>query len=222
MPLPVYDTQDAVPQDQREDYAEHDGKWHHKVEIEVAVEKKKRATLLNEKRESDRKAAEAEQKLADAERAAEAARKGISAEELQKIRDAEALARRPIETERDTLKAENRKLKLTDRVQALYLDPKVGNGMQDRLEDAMEALAKRTDLDDKGGIVFKDKDGNVTTDDAAAFFAKHKKEKPWFYAGSGASGSSASGSNGAGGGTRTDEPAAETTDRHRNTVAGAL
>lgn len=88
----------------------------------------------------------------------------------------------------------------------------------------MKALAERTDLGDKDGIVFKDKEGNVTTDDAAAFFAKHKKEKPWFYAGSGASGSGGSGGSGNGtSNTTTDTPPApERVAEHRSAVASAL
>lgn len=220
MPLPLYDTADAVPQDQREDYAEHEGKWRHKVEIDLVVEKKKRATLLAEKREEERLRREAEQKVADAERAKDAVAKGISEEELQKIRDAEAQARKPLTEKIAALEATNRKLSLTDKVQALYL---ANGGMQDRLEDAMLALDARTDLGDAGGLVFKDKEGNVTADDAAAFFAKHKKEKPWFYAGSGASGSGASGSGGAGGGTTqvTTTPAT-VIERKRAEVGGAF
>jgi hypothetical protein len=60
MPLKVYDTEDAIPQDEREDYAEDGGKWRHKVEIEAAAEKRKRAQLLTEKKEAERLRAEAE------------------------------------------------------------------------------------------------------------------------------------------------------------------
>jgi hypothetical protein len=68
MPLKVYDTEDAIPQDEREDYAEDGGKWRHKVEIEAATEKRKRAQLLTEKRDADQKRKDAEDKLAEAER----------------------------------------------------------------------------------------------------------------------------------------------------------
>lgn len=221
MPLPIYDTQDAVPEDQREDYAEHEAKWHPKAVIELAEERKKRAIVLNEKREEKRLREEAEKKLADADRSAEARAKGISEEELQKIRDAEAKARKPIEEERDRLAAENRKLKLTDRVQALYL----GNeGMADRVEDAMDQLAKRTDLGDAGGIVFKDKDGNITTDSPETFFKNFRAEKSWLFKGSGASGSGATGSNGSGGGAPplTAEAAAQRFNEQRAAMPNPL
>jgi hypothetical protein len=221
MPLPTFKTAEEIPESFRPEYVEVDGQWVPKAETELATEKRKRAELLTEKREADRLRKEAEEKVAAAERAAEARAKGISEEELQKIRDAEALARKPIEEEREALKAENRKLKLTDKVQALYL---ANGGMQDRLEDAMKALAERTDLGDKDGIVFKDKTGTVTTDDAATFFEKHKLEKPWFYAGSGASGSGASGSNGSGGGSNDGQRAPNDAQlaQKRSAVAGAF
>lgn len=220
MPLPIYDTQDAIPEDSRDDYVEHEGKWHPKVVVELAAEKQKKATLLNEKKEEERKRKEAEQKLADAQRATEAKEKGISEDELQKIRDREAEARKPIEEERDRLAAENRKLKLTDKVQALYL---ANGGMGDRVEDAMLALEKRTDLGDAGGLVFKDKDGNITADDAEKFFKKFAEEKPWLFEGSGASGSGAGG-NGGGGGRTTPKTTTtqERNDAHRARVAGAF
>jgi flagellar biosynthesis GTPase FlhF len=220
MPLKVYDAEDAIPQDEREDYAEDGGKWRHKVEIEAAAEKRKRAQLLTEKREAERLRKEAEDKLADAERVAEAARKGISETELQKMRDEEAKARKPIEDERDALKAENRKLKLTDRVKALALTAGI---MPDRIGQAMKILDGRTDLGDKDGIVVKDEDGNVTTETIEDFLGKtFKKESPWFYAGSGASGSGASGSNGSGGGTTTDATQAQVLERKRAAMPGAL
>jgi hypothetical protein len=223
MPLPVYDTEDAVPQDQREDFAEHEGKWRHKVEIEAAGERKKRLQLLTEKKDADEKRKDAEAKLAEAERVAAARAAGVSETELQKIRDAEAAARKPIEDENATLKADLRKLKLTDKVQALYLDPKIGGGMPDRIEDAMDQLAKRTDLGDKDGIVFKDKDGSVTTDDAVTFFRKFKLEKPWLFASAGGSGSGAPSGGGRGSDTTTTErPTAERTEQHRSAVASAL
>lgn len=221
MPLPTFKTADEIPESFRPEYIEVDGQWVPKAETELATEKRKRAELLTEKKESDRLRKEAEQKVADADRAAAARAAGVSEEELQKIRDAEALARKPIEDELASTKADLRKLRLHDKVQALYLDPKVGGGMQDRLEDAMKALAERTDLGDKDGIVFKDKDGNVTTDDAATFFAKHKKEKPWFYAGAGGSGSGAGGQGGREEPPH-EKPPAERVDTHRTAAASAL
>jgi hypothetical protein len=201
MPLKVYDTEDAIPQDEREDYAEDGGKWRHKVEIEAAAEKRKRAQLLTEKRKRSGCARKQETRLAEAERAPRR-RGGRQRDGSRRSADAEAAARKPIEDENATLKAENRKLKLTDRVQGAL--PRQRAGCRTGSEQAMKASTERTDLGDKDGIVLKDEDGNVTTDDDRGLSSRrHKKEKPWFYAGSGASGSGASGSNGTGGGTDT-------------------
>ncbi len=220
MPLPVYETLDAVPQDQREDYAEQDGKWRPKLELDLAAEKRKRAELLNEKKEEKRLRDAAEAKLAEAERTAEARARGISEDELKKIADAEQAARKPIEDERDSLRAENRKLKLTDRVQLLALNHGV---MPDRIEDAMLALERRTDLGDADGIVVKDKAGNPTTETIDAFLEKtFKTEKPWLYTGTGASGSGATGSSGSGGGSQNITTQAQALERKRAAMPGAL
>lgn len=170
--------------------------------------------------EAEKKQREAEERAATLAREKEALSKGVTEAQLEEIRQKEALARKPIEEERDRAIAENRKLKLTDRVRALYLDPKVGGGMVDRVEDAMDQLEKRTQLGDKDGIVFKDKDGKVTADDAAAFFKAFKTEKPWLFAGPGGSGAGGGTSNG------TEEPSTEKTQARtaelRSMVAGAL
>lgn len=199
MPLKLYDTREAVPETSRATALEtKDGKFAI-VEEDEALRDSGRAALQAERERAD--AAEkarkiAEKKAADLEREKDARAKGISDEELQKIRDAEAAARKPIEEERDRLANENRKLKLTDRVQALALKYGV---MADRIEDAMLNLDRRTDLTDTGGIVVKDKTGALTTETIDDFLkTTFKKERPWLYAGSGASGSGAEGSNSAG------------------------
>src|SRR4051812_15285564 len=146
MPLKLYDTQDAVPEAQRANAIEtKDGKFAVVEEDPQLADAGKRALDAERKRARDaeeaRKAAEKERD--DLKRTADAKAKGISEEELQKIRDAEAAARKPIEDERDRLAAENLKLKRDDKVQKLYLD---NGGMSDRVEDAMDQLLKRTEL----------------------------------------------------------------------------
>lgn len=195
MPLKLYDTKDAVPEAQREAAIEtKDGKFAVSDDDPALGEAGKRA--LEQEREARRKADDArkaaERERDELKRTAEAKAAGISEAELTKIREAEAAARKPIEEERDRVLAENRKLKLTDRVQALALKNGV---MQDRIKQAMKILDERTDLTDAGGIVVKDEDGKVTTETIDDFLAKtFKKEAPWFYRGTGASGSGASGS----------------------------
>lgn len=197
MPLPTYDKQEDVPEAQRDDYAEHEGKWRPKVEIDLAVERKKRQQLLDEKKESDRLRKEAEKERDDLKRTAEAKEKGISEEELQKIRDDEAKARKPLEDENAALKAENDKLKRVDKVRSEALRLGI---MTDRIEDAMTLLDPRTVLTKEGTIAVKDKSGNITTETLEEFLGKtFKTEKPWLYKGPESSGSGAEGSQGGGG-----------------------
>jgi hypothetical protein len=175
MPLPVYDTQDLVPADQRDDYVEHEGKWHPKVVVDLETERQKRTALLDEKKKEKERREAAERERDELKRTKEAADSGVTEAALKKIRDDEAAARKPIEDENKILRDENRKLKLTDRVRALYLSDKVG-GMADRADDAMDLLFKkdheRVDLGDADGLMFKDEKGQVTADDAETFFSR--------------------------------------------------
>lgn len=206
MPFPVYDSQDAIPEPFRAEYEERDGKWHAKVPdvsgAQSALEKERQKARDEEKA---RKAAEKERD--ELKRARDAQEKGITEEQLQKLRDEEAKARKPIEEERDRLAAENRKLKLTDRARALALKSGV---MPDRIDKAMKDLEGRLDLAEGGEtIVVKDAKGVITTESIEDFLTKtYKAEAPFFYAGSGASGSGSDGSSGGSGGTGYDPVAA--------------
>lgn len=197
MPLPVFDTQDAVPEAFRPEYEEREGKWHPKVpdvtKLNSALESERTARAEAEKAQK-----KAEKEAAELKRSAEARSKGITEEELQKIRDAEAAARKPIEDELASTKAENRKLKLTDRVKAKALESGV---MPDRIEKAMRDLNSRVDLTEDGNsIVVKDASGKVTAETIDDFLSKtYKTEAPFFYAGSGSSGSGSEGSQGGAG-----------------------
>lgn len=211
MPIKLYDTQDAIPEAQRSAAIEtKDGKWAAEEATDPTLGAAGTAAL--EKERTARKEAELARKTAEKERddlkrSAEAKAKGISEEELQKIKDAEALARKPIEDENAKLKAENRKLKLTDRVQALALKHGV---MPDRIEDAMTLLDGRADLTDADSIVVKDKAGAVTTEAIDAFLSQtFKKEKPYLYSGTGSSGGGSAGSEGGGGDTGAYDPVKE-------------
>jgi hypothetical protein len=166
---------------------------------------------------AEKAAKDAKHALDELKRTADARAQGVSEEALQKIRDAEALARKPIEDERDSLRVETRKLRLTDKVRALYL---ANGGMPDRVDDAMDQLDKRTDLGDEGGIVYKGKDGKLTADNTEAFFTKFKVEKPWLFSGAGGSGSGAEGAGGGGEAVVTHDP--ELVANRRRDIAGAF
>src|SRR4051812_9902119 len=102
MALKFYDTRDAVPEAQREAAIEtKDGKFAVE-EVDPALGEAGRQALQRERtarEEADRLRKAAEKKAADLEREQQARAAGISEAELQRIRDTEALARRPLEDE---------------------------------------------------------------------------------------------------------------------------
>ncbi|WP_353267478.1 hypothetical protein, partial [Gemmatimonas sp.] len=211
-------TEADIPEAFRPEYVQGaDGVWRCKADDELEVERKKRTDLLNEKKDEERRRKEAEQKLADAQRIADAKAKGVSEDELQRIRADLAAQYAPVEQEAATLRSEVRKLKLTDRVKAMSL--KAGRIMADRIDDAMLVIEPRTELGDADGIVFKDAKGAVTAMTEEQFFAALKTEKPWLFEFTGGSGSGSTGSSR----TTTTTPAAPSIDaRKRASVMGAF
>lgn len=196
MPIKLFKTREEIAETLRESAIEtKDGQFAVEEPLTELGDAGKKALQAERDRaaEAERKAAAAAEELAKLKRDKSALEKGVSEEALQKIRADEEAARAPIIAERDRLAAENRKLKLTDRVRALYLEH---GGMTDRIDDAMLILDRRTDLGDQDGIVFNDKDGKVTADDPKAFFAKLKAEKKYLFKGTGSSGSGSEGSEG--------------------------
>lgn len=228
MPLPIFNTLAEVPEAFRGEYEEREGKAHpkppaagmteaDKAALQSVVDKERTAAAAEKKRADD-----AQRELDALKRTKEAKDKGISEEELQKIRDAEALARKPIEEERDKLARENRQLKLTDRVKALAL----ANGvLQDRIAKVMKDLEGRVDLSTDGNsIVVKDAAGNITAETIENFLSKtYKEESPFFYAGTGGSGSGGTGSNGSGGeGDKATKLPPEREAAYRREIAGSF
>lgn len=224
MPWPTYKTADEIPEAFRSEYEQKGDEWVAKIpDVAGATSALEKERQRAKEEEKARKAAEKERD--ELKRAQDAAKQGITEEQLQKIRDDEAKARKPIEDERDALKKENRKLKLDDKARALALKAGV---MPDRLDKAMRDLADRLDLAEGGDtIVVKDTKGNVTAETVEDFLTKtYKAEAPFFYAGTGASGSGAEGSSGAGGAGGYDPvaagkaaAAAQKTSREQNALA---
>ncbi len=190
MTLPVFDTEADVPELFRPAYEERGGKWHPKVVAELDLERGKHATLLDETKEAKRLRKLAEDAAAEAKRQLDAKNAGVPEAELARLRAEDEEKRRteltPLQTENAALKAENRKLKLTDKVRSLAIGAGV---MGDRIDDAMLFLDTRADLGDEGGIVWKGKDGKVTNQTAEQFFAAFKIEKPYLFEFEGGSGS---------------------------------
>lgn len=219
MPIKKFATKEEVPEAQRESALElADGSF--LIEEPELGDSGKRALDAMKTERDDAKRAQqlAESKLAQAEAEALARKNGATEEDLKRIREAAEAERAPILEENERLKGELQKLRLTDRVRALFLEH---GGMGERSEDAMVFLEKRTQLGDAGGIVFKDKDGKTTADDAGAFFPKFKAEKPYLFNGTGASGG---GSGGSTGGKVEDVPPASgrVEEERRRQVAGAF
>lgn len=192
MPLPTFQAEADIPEAFRPEYVQGaDGVWRCKADDEIDVERKKRQDLLNEKKDEERKRKEAEQKLADAQRVADAQKAGVSEAEIKRIQEDLASKYAPVEQENGTLKAELRKLKLTDKVRALSLKAGV---MAERIDVAMMLIEPRTDLGDADGIVWKNEKGEVTAQTADQFFADLKKQHEYLFAFTGGSGSGSSGS----------------------------
>jgi len=212
MPVKTYKTKDEIPQAQRDKALElKDGTFavDEPVDVEALKAEGQRAIEAERQKAKDeeraRKAAEKERD--ELKQKKEAADRGISEAELQKIKDAEAAARKPIEDENAKLKAENDRLKRTDKVRTVGLAKGL---MEDRIEDAMLALESRTRLGDQGNIIVRDKNGVDTTESLEDFLEKtFKKEKPWLYKGPGGSGGGADSSSDGGGGKGGYDPVAE-------------
>lgn len=222
MPLPVFDTQDAVPDDQREDYVEHEGKWHPKVVVDLATETKKRAQLLSEKKEADRLRKEAERERDELKQVAEARSQGVTDEQLKKIEAAVEAKIKPKDDKIAELESRLRKITFEDKGKALLLAAGV---MPDRIKSAWKDAKDYLDLTEEGdGFIVKDENGNLTGEKVEDFVKKtFKASHSFYYAGSQASGSGAGGSNGAGNDSQ-NRPAVKPSqlEQKRAQVAGAL
>lgn len=201
MPMKLYDTREAVPDAQRAAAIEtKEGKFAVAEEDEALGEKGKEAVRKErEARKAEKERADAlERERDELKRAAEAAEKGVTREALDKI-NAEAEKKfKPVVDENAQLKAQLRKVMLTDRLEARLL--KAG-AKPDRVKKALKDLEGRVELTDDGeDFVVKDENGNVTSETLDAFLTTtYKKEAPFFYAGVNSSGSGAEESTGGSG-----------------------
>lgn len=202
MPMKLYDTKEAVPEADRAAAIEtKDGKFAVAEEDDGLGEKGKRAVRKErEARDAEKARADAAERERDElKRAADAAEKGVTREALDKInKDAETKFK-PIVDENATLKAELRKVRLEDRLEALFLK---SGGKADRWPKAKkDLLSGRIDLTEDGkDFVVKDENGNVTSETIDSFLGvTYKKEAGFFYVGVNSSGSGAEESAGGGG-----------------------
>jgi hypothetical protein len=122
MPLPVFDTQDAVPEPFREEYEEREGKWHPK---DTGAEAARALGEERTKREAaERLATKVAGDLKKLETKAAADKAGITDEKLQQIRaEVKAEVLKELEPDLEAGKksiAENRTLKLDNQVKSLF------------------------------------------------------------------------------------------------------
>jgi hypothetical protein len=191
MPMKLYDTKEAVPEAHRATAVEtKDGKFAVAEDDDGLGEKGKEAVRKErEARKAEKERADALEKERDALKVtAEAHEKGITKEALEEIRAKEAAARKPLEDENATLKAQLRKATLDDRLEARFLK---SGGKPERWAKAKKDLLTRVDLTDDGkDFVVKDEAGNVTSETLDDFLGKtYKAEAPYYYVGVNSSGS---------------------------------
>lgn len=96
----------------------------------------------------------------------------------------------------DESEARYRKVALTDRLKSLALRSDL---VPELVDDAVRLNEHRFDLNEKGEVFLKDKDGDPSTIAPEVFWAeKYKAERPHFYKGGGGSGSGTRASSGGG------------------------
>lgn len=206
MPLPVFDTLEAVPEAFREEYEERetDGakKWHPKVpdttKMSLALDAER---LRAETAERERKRIAKD--LADLKRQQEAGTAGITQETLDRWNAEKAAEIAAKEAEIGKRDAELRVLKLDSQAEKAFLD---AGGRPEKLGAAMKLNAGRYDLNDTGAVVLMGADGKAASGTLTDHFAKtFRAEMPELYLPSGANGGGAPGGGGGAGASVTAE-----------------
>ncbi len=214
MAFPIYDTQDDVPEAFREDYQEDDddGKWKPIPDKDLTESiTSLEGTLVKVRGESDdwKKAAgesktaadEAEAARVKAQAAADAKKAGMTAEELAEMKkgmveDAQAETASELKEARDEndrlkgVDAENRELRLDDRVKALFLS----NGVTaEGVEDLFTLTRSEFDLTEDKVVKLVKHPANPVDE----FIKTTLKERhPHYFEGSQAEGGDSKGSRG--------------------------
>jgi hypothetical protein len=185
VPVETFDTQDAVPEDLRDSAIEtKDGKFLVLREddtsgLKSALEKERQA-----RKEADRIAKDTAKRLHDLELEAKAKEGGLTSEKLAEIRKQVAAEFEPWKTKAEQVTAENRALRLNDRVKTM-LD-KVG--FID-VEAGWKLAGDEFDLTDDGQPIVKAEPGKSLEKHVADIAARY----PGLVRGSQASGSGAAG-----------------------------
>lgn len=214
MPLPIFDSADAIPEPFRDAYEERDGRWHPVADAAPAADGLK-ATLdkLRERldatekqlRAADRRAQEAERAARETVTAAKAKAAGLTDDQIAEFKRQAAEEYQPKLAELDALRAEVRALKLDSTVKA-KLAPHVLD-----VDVMWKLIGDEFDLTADGTPVLK---ANPTADIDKYVTTDLRQRYDYLYRGTQAAGGGAVGSR-AGLAADSDNVFAWTTDQRR-------
>lgn len=205
MPLPVFDTKDAIPEAFRGEYVEREGKWHPNVE-DVAGIKASQRRALDEKKalEESLNKALGGRKLEDVQAIIEAQEKAAD-EAARKKGDFDTILSKREKAIRDELEPQVVEGKAAvAKLAALEFRSQVGDVAieADINPKKLNAVLKLVDGDHikrtkDGKFVVVDEDGDPTGETLDKFFTgTFKKLYPEFYLSTGSSGGGSTGGNG--------------------------
>lgn len=189
MPVETFETQEDVPEEFRESAIETKaGKFIVVREddtsgLKSALDKERKA-----RKDAEKEAKERAQRLADLELEAKASKEGLTSERLAEIRKQVAAEFEPYRTKAETLEAENRSLKLTDRVKALMEKADFHD-----VEAVWKLHGEDFDLTDDGQPIVKAEPGKSLE----KHIAEIATAKPYLVRGTQAAGGDAKGARGA-------------------------
>jgi hypothetical protein len=215
MPLPTFDSKDAVPEAFRDAYVEREGKWV-LDDSESKGLKDSHRRLLDEKKRVDGENAKIREALGDLtpEQAAEVVKQyRLSEEERQKKAGEhdKIIEKRVNETKAEyekrlkVVEDERNSLRSDKLENAIRKGAMAANVRTEDIDDVVELVrGKRVRIDDgTGKIVVYDADGDPTGLTVEKFFAEtYKTERPKYYGAAGGSGGGSTGGNAGNGGTR--------------------
>lgn len=202
----VLESLDTIDEPLRGAYVEQDGKYVLDAEFDGHPAQAKLKRALASERESRELTAKelkafkdlgfSPEQIAEIKAKADAAHQGqpdlekILAKRIQEVEE----RFKPIVTEAEGLRHENRQLKLTDKIRAAALKAGV---IEDEVDDVIRLTEAHFDLDKDGRPIVLDDDGDPSGKTPEQWFTEvYKKQRPSRFKGTGGSGSGARGSAG--------------------------
>lgn len=205
MALPTFKTKDLIPKGFEDEYEEQDGEWRpldHTAKLSKALKEEREA-----REAAEGVARKAAKEAADAAAKAQAVAAGMTDEKLKALyASVEENIRKEYEPkikEADGLRAENRKLKLTDVVKSQF---RTAGALPTKLDDFWKLHGDEFDLTSDGKVMVKAEPGK----DIAKHVTGIVKSRPeWVQgtkaAGGGAGGATTQGNGGGSGGPTFDD-----------------